>query len=116
MATAVIFKISPTFNKRARTYGMEVTDENSKIMVNSTTDTSADITMNGEKLEEVTSFKYLGVILSKDDLTPPPAPTAKPVKGLMMMMMTKWVRQYTFDNRVDRSRLLVVAGPLGRLL
>ena len=35
-------------------------------MVNSTTTTSADIFMIGEKLEEVTSFKYLGAALSKD--------------------------------------------------
>ncbi|KAH3710421.1 hypothetical protein DPMN_069902 [Dreissena polymorpha] len=35
-------------------------------MVNSTTNTSADITMNSEKLEEVTSLKYLGTIVSMD--------------------------------------------------
>ncbi|KAH3849984.1 hypothetical protein DPMN_092389 [Dreissena polymorpha] len=35
-------------------------------MVNSTTHTSADITMNGEKLADVTSFKYLDATLSKD--------------------------------------------------
>ncbi|KAH3826050.1 hypothetical protein DPMN_127939 [Dreissena polymorpha] len=32
-------------------------------MVNSTTKTSADIPMNGEKLEEVTSLKFLGATL-----------------------------------------------------
>ncbi|KAH3855785.1 hypothetical protein DPMN_098354 [Dreissena polymorpha] len=35
-------------------------------MVNSTTNIRAHITMNGEKQEEVTSFKYLGATLSKD--------------------------------------------------
>ena len=45
---------------------MEVSTKKSKIMVISTTDTSADITIIGEKLEEVTSFKYLGATLSKD--------------------------------------------------
>ena len=45
---------------------MEVSTEKSKIMVNSTTNTSADITMNGEKLEEVTSFNNLRATLSKD--------------------------------------------------
>ncbi|KAH3822447.1 hypothetical protein DPMN_124225 [Dreissena polymorpha] len=39
---------------------MEVSTEKSKIMVNSTTNTRADIIMNSEKLEEVTSFKYSG--------------------------------------------------------
>jgi hypothetical protein len=51
---------------RASAYGMEVSTEKSKVMVNSTNPISANITMNGEPLEEVTSFKYLGVTLSKD--------------------------------------------------
>ena len=35
-------------------------------MTNSTNNISADISMNSQKLEEVTSFKYPGAILSKD--------------------------------------------------
>ena len=38
----------------------------SKMMTNSTSTISADINMNGQKLEEVTSFKYLGATLIKD--------------------------------------------------
>ncbi|KAH3887249.1 hypothetical protein DPMN_011265 [Dreissena polymorpha] len=45
---------------------MDVRSEKSKIMVNRPTNTCDKITMNGEKLEEVTSFKYLGGTLSKD--------------------------------------------------
>ena len=40
--------------------------EKSKTMTDSTNHISADISMNGQKLEEVTSFKYLGAILCKD--------------------------------------------------
>ena len=36
-------------------------------MTNSTNNISADISMNGQKLEEVTSFKYLGTTLSRRD-------------------------------------------------
>ena len=50
----------------AGAYGMEVSHEKSKVMVNSRNDTSADIIMNGQKLEEVNNFKYLGATLSKD--------------------------------------------------
>ena len=35
-------------------------------MTNSTNKISADISMNGQKLEEVTSFKYLGAAPCKD--------------------------------------------------
>ena len=46
---------------------MEVSAEKSKIMTNSTNNTSADISINCQKLQEVTSFKYLGTTLCKDD-------------------------------------------------
>ena len=51
---------------RATAYGMEVIAEKSKITTDSTNKISADISMNGQKLEEVTSFKYLGATLCKD--------------------------------------------------
>ena len=41
---------------RATAHGIEVSTENSKIMTNSTNNISADISMNGQKLEEVTIF------------------------------------------------------------
>ena len=44
---------------------MEVSTEKSKIMTNSK-NISADININGQKLEEVTSFKYPGATLCKD--------------------------------------------------
>ena len=51
---------------RAVAYGMEVSTEKSKIMMNSTNNTSADISMDGRKVEGMTSFKYLGATLCKD--------------------------------------------------
>ena len=45
---------------------MEVCTEKSDIMTNGTNNISANISMNGQKLEEVTSFKYLGATLCKD--------------------------------------------------
>ena len=46
--------------------GMEVGTEKSKFITNSTNNISADISMNSQMLEEVTSFKYLGATLCKD--------------------------------------------------
>ena len=45
---------------------MQVIPENSKNMVNRANDSSEVVGMNGQKLEEVTSFKYLGATLCKD--------------------------------------------------
>ena len=50
----------------ATAYGMEVSTEKSKAMTNTTNNISADISVNGQRLEEVTSFKYLGATLCSD--------------------------------------------------
>ena len=53
---------------RAMAYGMEVGTEKSKIMTKSMNNIGAAISMNGQKLEEVTSFMYLylGATMWKD--------------------------------------------------
>ena len=52
--------------ERATADETEVSIEKSKIMTNSRNNISADISMNGQKLEEVTSFKYLRASLRTD--------------------------------------------------
>ena len=49
---------------------MEVSTEKNKIMNYSTNNISADIiiSINGQKLEEVTSFKWMGSTLCKDGI------------------------------------------------
>ena len=53
----------------AQAYGLEVSSENSKVMVSSDDNTTAEISMNGQQLEEVTAFKYVGAMLTKDGLS-----------------------------------------------
>ena len=43
---------------------MEISTLKTKIMTNSTNNISADISMKGRKLEEVTSFKYQNLYTS----------------------------------------------------
>ena len=51
---------------RAGACGMEVSTEKSKVMVNSSSPADANITMDGQQLETVDHFKYLGAILTSD--------------------------------------------------
>ena len=51
---------------RAGVFGMEVSTEKAKVMVNSTNNSSANITVNAEILEEVAPFKHLGTTRTKD--------------------------------------------------
>ena len=51
---------------RATAYGTEASTEKSNIMANRTNNISTDISTNCQKLEEVTSLKYLGATLRKN--------------------------------------------------
>ena len=52
-------ELTNKFIVTASAYGMEISTVKSKVMVNSTNNASVIIIMDGKKLEEVSSFKYL---------------------------------------------------------
>jgi len=58
--------LTTRLENRAGAYGMEVSLEKSKVLLNSTSNATAKIYMNGQRLEEVDTFKYLGTTLTND--------------------------------------------------
>ena len=50
----------------AKTMGMEISTGKSKVMINGVSTTNAKIKIDGEELEIVHSFKYLGVMITDD--------------------------------------------------
>ena len=65
---AELQELTTRLEEVARAYGMEIlSEEKSKILVNSHNQlTPTNITMNGQTLEEVKDFKYLGSFVSED--------------------------------------------------
>jgi len=60
-------RLTERLEKTAAAYGMEISSEKSKILVNSIKPRpSTNIQMNGQTLEEVDQFKYLGSTQTKD--------------------------------------------------
>ena len=47
-------------DKASTAYGMEISAEKTKLMSNNTSGINTEIKVNGQRLETVTSFKYLG--------------------------------------------------------
>ena len=45
---------------------MEISAEKTKLMTNNTSGINTEIKLNGQKLETVTSFKYLGSVITDD--------------------------------------------------
>ena len=57
-------KLVECLDEASTAYGMEISAEKTKLMANNTRGINAHIKVNGQKLETVTSFKYLGSVIT----------------------------------------------------
>ena len=57
-------------DKASTAYGMEIGAEKTKLMTNNTSGINTEIKMNEQKLETVTSFKYLGSVITDEGSKP----------------------------------------------
>ena len=49
---------------------MEISAEKTKVMINNTSGINTEMKVNGQKLETVTGFKYLGSVITDEDCKP----------------------------------------------
>ena len=57
-------------DKASTAYGMEISAEKTKLRTNNTSGINTEIKMNGQRLETVTSFKYLGSVITDEGSKP----------------------------------------------
>ena len=57
-------KLVGRLDKASTAYGMEISAEKTKLMANNTNGINTEIKVNVQKLETVTSFKYLGSVIT----------------------------------------------------
>ena len=57
-------------DKASTAYGMEISAEKTKLMTNNTSGINTEIKVNRQKLETVTSFKYLGSVITDEGPKP----------------------------------------------
>ena len=57
-------------DKASTAYGMKISAEKTKLMTNNTSGVNMEIKVNGQKLETVTSFKYLGSVKTDEGSKP----------------------------------------------
>ena len=63
-------KLVERLDKAATAYGMEINAEKTKLMTNNTSGINTGIRVNGQKLETITSFKYLGSVITIESSKP----------------------------------------------
>ena len=60
-------KLVERLDKGSTAYGMEISAKKTKLMRNNTSGINTEIKVNGQKLQTVTSFKYLGSVITDED-------------------------------------------------
>ena len=57
-------------DKASTAYSMEIGAEKTKLITNNTSGINTEIKVNGQKLETVTSFNYLGSVITNEGFKP----------------------------------------------
>ena len=63
-------KLVERLDKASTAYGMDISAETTKLMTNKTSGSNTEIKVNGQKLETVTSFKYLSSVITDEGSKP----------------------------------------------
>ena len=63
-------KLVDRLDKASTAYGMEISAKKTKLMTSNTSGIKTEIKVNGQKLEIVTSFKYLGSVITDEGSKP----------------------------------------------
>ena len=58
--------LAERLDKASTAYGMEISAEKTKLVTNNTSDINTEIRVNEQRLGTVTSFKYLGSVITDD--------------------------------------------------
>ena len=63
-------KLVERLHKASTAYGIEISAEKTKLMSNNTSGINTKMKVNGQTLEKVTSFKYLGSVITDEGFKP----------------------------------------------
>ena len=104
-------ELTDRLSNSAREYGMEISSEKSKVMVNSGDITPVQISMNGQQLEDVMPFKYLGATLTKDGRSTAEIKIRLAIATASMAKINKiWSsKDVTFATKIKLYKTLVLS-------
>ena len=63
-------KLVERLDKAFTAYGMEISSEKTMLITNNSNGMNTEIKVNGQKFETVTSFKYLGSVITDESSKP----------------------------------------------
>ena len=103
-------KLAERLNKTSRAFGMEISAEKTKLMTNNFSGINKDFKVNGQKLETVTNFKYLGSVVSAEGYKPEILSRTAQTTAALTILKPVWNdRSVSFSSKIRLMRSLVTS-------
>ena len=87
-------------------YSLEISGEKTNLMTNNTSDINTEIKVNGQKLETVTSFKYLGSIVTDEGSKPEILCRIAQTTAALTRLKPIWIDKEYFSQLQDTTDVL----------
>ena len=89
---------------------MEISAEKTKLMTNNTSGINTEIKVNGQKLETVTSFKYLGSFITVEGSKPEILSMIAQTTAALTRLKPVWIdKSISFSSKIQLMRSLVTS-------
>ena len=89
---------------------MEISAEKTKLMTNNTSVINSEINVNGQKLETVTSFKYLGSVISYEGFKPEILSRIAQTTAASTRLKPVWIdKNISLSSKIRLMRFLVTS-------
>ena len=89
---------------------MEISAEKTKLMTNNTSGINTEIKLNGQKLETVTSFKYLGSVITDEGSKPEIFSRIAQTTAALTRLKPVWIdKSISLSSKIRLMRSLVTS-------
>ena len=103
-------KLVERLDKASTAYGMGIGAEKTKLMTSNTSGITTDIKVNGQKLETVTSFKYLGSVITDEGSKPEILSSIAKTTAALTRLKPVWNdRSISLGSKIRPMRSLVTS-------
>jgi len=97
-------------DKTSAVFGMEISAEKTKLMTNNVNGISIDIKINGEKLDEVESFKNLGAVVTDQESKPEVLSKIAQTTAALARLKTIWNNKHiSLSSKIELVHSLVIS-------
>ena len=97
-------------DKASTAYGIEISAEKTKLMTNNTSGINTEIKENGQKLETVTSFKYLGSVITIEGSKPEIFSRTAQTTATLTMLKPVWNnRSISLSSKIQLMCIFVTS-------